>query len=394
MKNQSALGVYKDKYHKYYQKCVDLLIANKIITKQGNADIPRQLCHQYASVFSDNCDHFTDQEEWERCVVSQFTRMIRRHILWEPQSTHPLQSGTFGKVYLTDHKYTGPTLPSPFALKVIDLSKMDVSAKELQLQEALLLSNIKSPFIVGLHDFYSYKDNLYLVLEYCAGETLVEYADTYRDESDVKLIIYQILKGLEYLHARHILHLDLKIDNIMLCPDILHIKLIDFGYALEDSEFPIKNHLRRGTVSYNEPERYLVVDDDGNLNYDQGMDVWSVATILFQLLFLESPFVYLDKLGKQIAMASNELEQDDKIKNFYEGCVPFGLGKSWSRGRDSTSRHRFRRTFKSRLPYITPEAIDFLESIFVPLQERPNVSTLLQSPWMQGVEELYETLKS
>jgi serine/threonine protein kinase len=315
-----------------------------------------------------------------------------KNILWEPSQDHPLESGTFGKVYLTTHKYTGPIYPHPFALKIIDIGKMSEASRSLQFQEASLLAKIQSPFFVELIDYYSYRNNLYLVMEYCAGETLVEFSDRYRDERDIQLIIYQILKGLEYLHNRKTLHLDLKLDNVMLCPDYLNIKLIDLGYSLEGESLSIHNKIRRGTPDYDDPERYLI-DDKSRFRYSGGMDVWSVGTILFQMLFLENPFTQLSELGKSILYTPTKVRQDDLLNQFYQGIVPFATGPSWLKSRPRQLKIRYRNIIKHRLPNISRDAIEFMESIFVPLDQRPSVDTLLKSKWLSGVAEIYNSLK-
>lgn len=79
---------------------------------------------------------------------------------------------------------------------------------------------------------------LYLVFEYIDGVDLSDYI-TERikiSEEKASYILHQICSTIDYLHSIHICHRDIKLDNIMINPETLEIKLIDFGFATKFSE--------------------------------------------------------------------------------------------------------------------------------------------------------------
>ncbi|KAJ1570055.1 hypothetical protein HK096_003961, partial [Nowakowskiella sp. JEL0078] len=117
----------------------------------------------------------------------------------------PISKGAFGSVYLAKKKTSGEY----FAIKV--LKKADMIAKNQVTNvkaERMILTQIDSPYVVKLFFSFQTKDNLYLVMEYLNGgdcASLVKGVGNL-DEKWAKQYIAEVVLGLEFLHARGIVH--------------------------------------------------------------------------------------------------------------------------------------------------------------------------------------------
>ena len=93
-----------------------------------------------------------------------------------------------------------------------------------------------------------------------------------------RFIMYQILKGMKYLHSAEVIHRDLKPSNILISSDC-HLKICDFGLARSlASNGPDKDNVLTEEVAtrwYRAPEVLLSSQD-----YEKSVDVWSIGCIL------------------------------------------------------------------------------------------------------------------
>ena len=99
-----------------------------------------------------------------------------------------------------------------------------------------------------------------------------------------KVYLYQTIKALDYVHQKRICHRDLKPDNLLIDPERLKLKLIDFGCA---------KVLVRGqpNVSYICSRYYRAPElMFGATEYTCTVDMWSVGTILVELMLGHLPF--------------------------------------------------------------------------------------------------------
>lgn len=129
------------------------------------------------------------------------------------------------------------------------------------------------------------RSGLYLLQEYLEGETLAAWRRRHPrpPPQTVTAFAAQIVKGLQALHRREVLHQDIKPDNLFLCRDG-SIKLIDFGAAWVaglDEELPPG---RPGAIEYAAPEYAL------NLPRDERADQFSLAVTLYELLTGTLPY--------------------------------------------------------------------------------------------------------
>jgi len=86
-----------------------------------------------------------------------------------------------------------------------------------------------------------------------------------------------VLHGLKYLHDRHILHRDIKSDNILISSTGA-IKLADFGYATQLTRENKNRESQVGTICWMAPEMIT-----GGRRYDKKIDVWSFGIFVVEL---------------------------------------------------------------------------------------------------------------
>lgn len=142
----------------------------------------------------------------------------------------PISKGAFGSVFLAKKKVTGDY----YAIKV--LKKADMISKNqitnVKAERMILMTQAESPFVAKLYFTFQSKDNLYLVMEYLNGgdcAALIKSLGSLPEEW-TKNYIAEVTLGLEYLHARGVVHRDLKPDNLLI-DQHGHLKLTDFGLS-------------------------------------------------------------------------------------------------------------------------------------------------------------------
>lgn len=148
---------------------------------------------------------------------------------------------------------------------------------------------------------------LYLVFEYVDGLDLSDYIleNTKISEEKAIKILKQICSTINYLHSIHICHRDIKLDNIMVNPETLKIKLIDFGFA---TKFSDRERLKGkiGTPYYVAPEILKGT-------YGKECDMWSIGIMTYYMLVGDPPFNAESDNELFDNIVSNEVQYAPKI---------------------------------------------------------------------------------
>ncbi|KAF5388497.1 hypothetical protein D9757_004578 [Collybiopsis confluens] len=159
------------------------------------------------------------------------------------------------------------------------------------MKEVRILMKLQHPNINRIYTTEENSSNfIHIFLELCTGGDLFTYINSYAEqnrrmgEDEAKYIMYQLLKGLEYLHRKMISHRDLKPENILLhAPGAYpRIEIADFGLARPKSWQETFNVC--GTVSYLPPEGILALDQKHLKYVGMPSDCWSAGIILYIML--------------------------------------------------------------------------------------------------------------
>lgn len=210
--------------------------------------------------------------------------------------------GSYGKVFLVQHKKTGLT----HAMKML---KKDELKKRNQVEHTMterrILEKIKHPFIVSLQYSFQSKEKLYFVLDYCPGGELFFYLQNIGRFKEKTACFYasNILFGIEELHRHDIIYRDLKPENVLIGYDG-YAKITDFGLSKENIQGNSDAHSFCGTPEYLAPE---ILTKTG---HGKAADWWSFGAIIYEMLVGVPPFYTKNrqKLYQNIKSADLKLE--------------------------------------------------------------------------------------
>ena len=206
-----------------------------------------------------------------------------------------LGEGIFGSVKLGVEKKTNQRV----AIKIIKKNNTKEKDIELVRNEIDIMKLCYHPYVVHLLDHFENGEYIFIVMEYIKGGSLTDYMKSKKfnfTERRAAEIIYQLAKGLKYLHRYGIIHRDLKPDNIMLteASDKGNIKIMDFGLSkiLGKKE---KSTDGFGTLTFVSPEVLI------RKPYNKEVDIWSLGVILYLMLSGDLPFDDADDNETKIA---------------------------------------------------------------------------------------------
>ncbi|XP_038823077.1 MAP/microtubule affinity-regulating kinase 3-like isoform X1 [Salvelinus namaycush] len=189
--------------------------------------------------------------------------------------------GNFAKVKLARHILTGREV----AIKIIDKTQLNPNSLQKLFREVRIMKILNHPNIVKLFEVIETERTLYLVMEYASRGEVFDYlvAHGRMKEKEARAKFRQIVSAVQYCHQKHIVHRDLKAENLLLDAD-MNIKIADFGFS---NEFTMGNKLDTfcGSPPYAAPELFQGKKYDG-----PEVDVWSLGVILYTLVSGSLPF--------------------------------------------------------------------------------------------------------
>uniref|UniRef100_A0A663MVB3 Cyclin dependent kinase 10 n=1 Tax=Athene cunicularia TaxID=194338 RepID=A0A663MVB3_ATHCN len=186
----------------------------------------------------------------------------------EFEKLNRIGEGTYGIVYRARDTLTDETV----ALKKVRMDNEKDGMPISSLREITLLLQLRHPNIVELKEVVvgNHLESIFLVMGYCEQDlaSLLENMQTPFSEAQVKCIILQVLKGLQYLHENYIIHRDLKVSNLLMT-DKGCVKIADFGLARTYGMPPKPMTPKVVTLWYRAPELLL-----GMTTQTTSIDMW------------------------------------------------------------------------------------------------------------------------
>ncbi|OCT71650.1 hypothetical protein XELAEV_18034629mg [Xenopus laevis] len=250
--------------------------------------------------------------------------------LWE--IVGELGDGAFGKVYKAQNKETGILA----AAKVIDTKSED--ELEDYMVEIDILASCDHANIVKLLDAFYYENNLWILIEFCAGgavDAVMLELERPLTEPQIRVVCKQTLEALIYLHESKIIHRDLKAGNILLTLDG-DVKLADFGVSAKNTRTLQRRDSFIGTPYWMAPE-VVMCETSKDRPYDFKADVWSLGVTLIEMAQIEPPHHELNPMRVLLKIAKSEpptLAQPSRwspeFNDFLKKCLEKNLDARWT----------------------------------------------------------------
>lgn len=196
---------------------------------------------------------------------------------------HLIGQGEFSKVFLAVNIET----EGIYAVKIFRQRQCAIVTEQI-IREVETLKGLDCPNILKVVETILYGDNTFMIMELMRKGDMRVYINKHGHQSEIqsRRFFMDLLNGVYYLHRRNIVHLDLKLENLLL-DDEYNLKITDFGCARLQLGQKTFNH-PCGSYAYGAPEVISGGEFDG-----RKADTWSMGVILYCLLMARLP--YCDK---------------------------------------------------------------------------------------------------
>lgn len=194
-----------------------------------------------------------------------------------------LGKGGFAKCY----EFINQETKAVCAAKVVQKASLTKSrAKQKLMSEIKIHRSIKNHYVVQFLHFFEDSENVYILLELCANQSMNELLRRRKrlHEIEVQCYTIQIINALKYMHAHRIIHRDLKLGNLFL-NDKMEVKVGDLGLATKLDFDGEKKRTICGTPNYIAPEVL-----EGKAGHSYEVDIWSLGVIIYTLIIGKPPF--------------------------------------------------------------------------------------------------------
>jgi hypothetical protein len=226
--------------------------------------------------------------------------------------------GGFGTVFMAVDQKTKQKV----AIKKLNIDNVneDALAAEMGIMKNCAHDNI----VKFLGGYYS-TDRLWIVMEYMDSGNLADILRLHKvyplTELQMRWVTWNVLNGLKYMHSNHLIHRDIKSDNILLNREGA-VKICDFGFAVQLTKRKQKRNTALGSLYWMAPEVIRGKD------YDYKADVWSVGILLMEMAEGLPPYMDLPELKALVTISKKgvpALQQPEKwsdnFKEFLGLCL-------------------------------------------------------------------------
>jgi len=232
----------------------------------------------------------------------------------------PLGGGGFGAVSLVEKD--GDLFAMKFALHR-EASRDDKRTHARTLRELAILLTMDHPNIIKPRGYGQYpnarKGNVFVVMEYVEGWTLAQWVERkHPTAKEIIRVFRKIASALAYLHARGVLHRDLKLSNVLIRKSDGEPIIIDFGCAIhahseELTDFPIPP----GTPRYHPPQVFRFARENKNkpgarYPFQVADELFALGVMLYEVLTEPRP---TEEDGKAVLNSLREVPASPHVKN-------------------------------------------------------------------------------
>ncbi|XP_041112125.1 mitogen-activated protein kinase kinase kinase kinase 4-like isoform X5 [Polyodon spathula] len=256
-------------------------------------------------------------------------------------------NGTYGQVYKGRHVKTGQLA----AIKVMDVTEDE--EEEIKLEINMLKKYSHHRNIATYYGAFIKKsamgqdDHLWLVMEYCGAGSVTDLVKKTKGnclkEDWIAYICREVMKGLSHLHSHHVIHRDIKGQNVLLTENA-EVKLVDFGVSAQLDRTIGRRNTFIGTPYWMAPE-VIACDENPDSTYDYRSDLWSLGITALEMAEGAPPLCDMHPMRALFLIPRNpppklkSRKWSKKFVNFMESC----LVKSYQQrpSTDTLLRHPF-----------------------------------------------------
>ncbi|XP_076915548.1 mitogen-activated protein kinase homolog NTF6-like [Bidens hawaiensis] len=250
------------------------------------------------------------------------------------------------------------------------------------LREIKLLCHMDHENIVKIKDIIRPPDkrkfhDVYIVYELLDTDLhqIIRSSQALTDDH-CQYFLYQLLRGLKYVHSANVLHRDLKPSNLLLNANC-DLKICDFGLARTTSETDFMTEYVV-TRWYRAPELLLNCSE-----YTAAIDIWSVGCILMEIALREPLFPGKDYVQQLVLITELLGSPDDSDLGF--------LRSDNARKYVKQLPYVPTKTFQEKFPNASPLVLDLAEKMLVfDPSKRISVEDALNHPFLQILHEINE----
>ena len=223
-----------------------------------------------------------------------------------------LNEGAYGQVILVRSNINKQNL---YVMKTISIENLDQNQKKKTMEEVKIIQKLNHPNIIKFHEVFISKqpyETLNIIQEYADGGDLSERIEKMKNknkffsENQILDWFTEISLALNHMHSKHILHRDIKSQNVFLTKNNM-IKLGDFGISKTLDYTLAKAMTVIGTPYYLSPE---IIQ---SIPYSYESDIWSLGVLLYEMCSLKMPFNASNLPVLALKIQKGEYEKLDKM---------------------------------------------------------------------------------
>ncbi|KAM8786059.1 mitogen-activated protein kinase kinase kinase kinase 4 isoform 22-T22 [Rhynchonycteris naso] len=238
-------------------------------------------------------------------------------------------NGTYGQVYKGRHVKTGQLA----AIKVMDVTEDE--EEEIKLEINMLKKYSHHRNIATYYGAFVKKsppghdDQLWLVMEFCGAGSITDLVKNTKGntlkEDWIAYISREILRGLAHLHIHHVIHRDIKGQNVLLTENA-EVKLVDFGVSAQLDRTVGRRNTFIGTPYWMAPE-VIACDENPDATYDYRSDLWSCGITAIEMAEGAPPLCDMHPMRALFLIPRNppprlkSKKWSKKFFSFIEGCL-------------------------------------------------------------------------